>query len=351
MMKKICSILILLVSLSLPVFSQIIDQTVATVRLTKVEVISQKKFREQIQLLEQQLRTQLSKEQKKQLLDNQINGILISQAAERDNISATDQEINQAVATQKAQIQQQYGTIISDSQFRILIENQANMSWSDYIDQLKKRVIQEKYIIEKKRSMFDNIPQPSEKEIKALYNETATRFTNPESVRFSHIYIDTRNLDNDEKIKARNRAEEIYRKIRSGSATFEKLAMDSSDDTASKYKDGDAGWLLRNDTQRKTVLGTSFFEAVFELPVGKASDVLESKVGYHIVKVTEKREPKLLKLNDPILPGQSTTVRDQIKNLLLMQKQEELFQQALEDIVKELKKEADITIFEENLDW
>jgi parvulin-like peptidyl-prolyl isomerase len=87
------------------------------------------------------------------------------------------------------------------------------------------------------------------------------------------------------------------------------------------------------------------------MDVGEISGVLQSNIGFHIIRVTEKIPFRLLALDDPIPPQNKSTVRDQISAQLLQQKQAEFYQQALRDLLDELKKKAEIRIFEENLSW
>ena len=87
------------------------------------------------------------------------------------------------------------------------------------------------------------------------------------------------------------------------------------------------------------------------MDVGEISGVLQSNIGFHIIRVTEKIPFRLLALDDPIPPQNNSTVREQISAQLLQQKQAEYYQQALMDLLAELKKKAEIRIFEENLSW
>ena len=52
-----------------------------------------------------------------------------------------------------------------------------------------------------------------------------------------------------------------------------------------------------------------------------------------------------------VLPGESVTVRQQIQAYIQSQKQQQIFQQSVNQVLSELRKEAEITRFEENLDW
>jgi peptidyl-prolyl cis-trans isomerase SurA len=170
-------------------------------------------------------------------------------------------------------------------------------------------------------------------------------------VRFKHIFIDTRNLtDKQEKEKALARAEEISRELKNGAA-FDDLVVKYSDDKASRYKGGDFGYLRRDDQARKQLLGKEFFEAPFRMKVNESSGVLQSNIGYHIIRITEKIPFRLLALDDPIPPQNTSTARQEISAQLMLKKQADLYQQVLQDLLAELRKKAEIKIFEDNLTW
>jgi parvulin-like peptidyl-prolyl isomerase len=201
-----------------------------------------------------------------------------------------------------------------------------------------------------KRSVLEDIGAPSEQEIRSFYEDNATRFTNPAMVRFQHLFVDTRNLSDDEIEEKRERARELYRAIEQGEKSFDQLLDESLDDPS--FSGGDFGYLMRESQQDRNLLGQDFIQSVFALEEGQMSDgLLESNVGFHIVRVTNRRQPRVLALNDPLLPGQSTTVRDQIRNYLLANQQQRAFQQALQEVVSDLREDAEITVYEENLDW
>ncbi len=66
--------------------AQPIDKTVATVRLTRPQVITVLQLRRQVDPLEAQARRPLSKDERKLVLDGLVARALIEQAAERDRI-------------------------------------------------------------------------------------------------------------------------------------------------------------------------------------------------------------------------------------------------------------------------
>ena len=86
-------------------------------------------------------------------------------------------------------------------------------------------------------------------------------------------------LDVDKKNRAK--AEEVLKRARAGE-DFAKLAQEFSSD-GSKDKGGDLGWFGHGD------MVPEFEQAAYALKPGEISDVVQSKFGFHIIKLEEKK--------------------------------------------------------------
>lgn len=138
----------------------------------------------------------------------------------------------------------------------------------EVISEARKKVLIAKLI---KDEVEDKVAV-SEDEIKNFFEAHKDEFKTPELWRASHILV------SDEK-EAKALLDELAR-----GASFEDLARKHSTD-ATANRGGDVGYFRRGQVV------PDFEKACMKLNVGETSPIIQTQFGYHIIKLTDKKEP------------------------------------------------------------
>lgn len=183
--------------------------------------------------------------------------------------------------------------------------------------------------------LFEKDVKIDEQDYIKYYNNHNDDFFEPEMVRASHILIKKSltdvNIKADEKIKkddkgdqekrkneTKKRAEKVSEELEKG-ANFEELAKKYSEDESNAKKGGDVGYFPRGRMLKE------FEDAAFSLKISDLSGIVETNFGYHIIKVTDKKEAGAKPLNE---------VKDEIYKILLSKKSKKLARRTLLTISK-----------------
>jgi len=346
-MKKILFVLLGLF-IALPSFSQSNLQTVATVNLTKTEAITVGQLRTEVQRMEKASGKTLTKPERLQVLDVMINERLVMQAAERDRIMVSENEINQQIDQLKNVLAQQLGRRPTDAEYAQAVLNESGLDVNAFKEQVRRQLIVQKYMLAKKGDLINSIKMPTDQEIQSEYTLLKGELVRPETIRCSMIQV-AYGSDAAARAKAKTLAESLVREINNDPAKFDEVAQRSVAPN-SGYQAGDAGYLPRNQEARNLV-GQAFLDTAFSLKQGQVSKLIEGQQGFQIIKVTENYASKQLELGDILQLGTRITVRDYIGQGLLTQKQQAILNQASEEIVKELRTSRTFSVNENNVNW
>ncbi|MBU6503219.1 MAG: SurA N-terminal domain-containing protein [Burkholderiales bacterium] len=124
-------------------------------------------------------------------------------------------------------------------------------------------------------------------DVKTYYEQNIARLSGPEERRASHILIAVPpNATPEEQAKAKAKAEEVLAMVRKDPANFAELAKKYSQDPGSAAKGGDLGFFTRDAMVKQ------FSDAAFALKKGDISGLVKTEYGYHIIMLTDIKEPK-----------------------------------------------------------
>lgn len=142
------------------------------------------------------------------------------------------------------------------------------------------------YVILDLASIQKTVSVP-ESELKTFYEQNLARLANLEERRASHILINAdKSAPAAERDKARAKAQEILATLKQSPEKFAELAKKFSQDTGSANKGGDLDFFARG------AMVKPFEDVAFALKKGETSDVVESEFGFHIIRVTDIKQPK-----------------------------------------------------------
>lgn len=165
----------------------------------------------------------------------------------------------------------------------------------------------------------------SDEDLQNYYKTHKEEFKTPEMVKARHILVkvdasaaeDTRN-------KAKENTIKILKRLKAGE-DFAKLAQEFSDDPGSKDKGGDLGFFAKGR------MVPEFETAAFALKPGGLSAVVETKYGYHVIKVEEKKAEEI-----PALEKIKDEVSKKAMGELIKAKVQEFIEKAMKDAGAEI---------------
>lgn len=229
-------------------------------------------------------------------LDLLITNKLVELEAEKAGIKIKDEEIQKEIDV----MVESYGDEKS-------LKEQLEASGSS-MDALKKDIVvylQTKKLVEPRITITDD-------EISTYFEDNKDTFAQAEQVEASHILVE------DEKT-----AKKVAKELAAG-GDFAKLAAEYSTDTETADNGGSLGYFGKGDMVEE------FEDVAFDLDINKVSDPVKTEYGYHIIKVTGKKEAKKANLEDS---------KEVIKETLLSERLQEEYPVWL----AEVKKDHDIT--------
>ncbi|MEK4578394.1 peptidylprolyl isomerase PrsA [Bacillus sp. FSL R12-0074] len=154
-----------------------------------------------------------------------------------------------------------------------------------------------------------------EKAIRATVTDKDVKDNHKPEMKVSHILV------KDEKT-----AKEVKEKINNGE-DFTALAKQYSEDTGSKEQGGEIAGFAPGQTVKE------FEEAAYKLDAGQVSEPIKTSYGYHIIKVTDKKELKPF-----------DEVKDTIRKDLEQQRLQDATGKWKQQVIDDLLKEADIKV-------
>jgi peptidyl-prolyl cis-trans isomerase C len=250
---------------------------------------------------------------KADILNNLIDREVLYQETQKKNIIVNSEEVNNEIKIIKDRFSspEEFDKIIAElgvSEAEIKSQIERNLAIRQLIDT---RVVSKIKV--------------SDADTKAYYDENPDLFKKTEQVKASHILIKVESDATDlQKTQARIEIAKIQQKLKDGQ-DFAALAREHSQGPSGE-NGGDLGYFGRGE------MTEPFEDAAFALNPGQVSEIVETRYGYHLVKVVDKQPESIMTYAE---------VKDQLNQRLKKQR----IGQAVRDYVENLKKDAKIEKF------
>lgn len=167
----------------------------------------------------------------------------------------------------------------------------------------------------------------SDEAVNTYFSEHQDEFGQSEERRASHILISVSpDSSDDEKQKARDKAEGILEQVRQNPEKFAEITKENSDDPGSAAQGGDLGFFGRG------VMVKSFEDKIFSMQLDEISDIVETDFGFHVIKLTAIKEGKNPGLEE---------VREQIEKKLKIEMVGSVFGEIAEDFSNVVYEQGD----------
>jgi peptidyl-prolyl cis-trans isomerase C len=149
---------------------------------------------------------------------------------------------------------------------------------AEFKEQLRRTLLVTRFVDTK---VAGDLKVPDE-DVRRYYDQNPAEVTRKEAVRVSQILVRVSpDAEPQARAAAREKIEAILKEVKAG-GDFAELARKYSD-RRDAQGGGDSGWIVRGK-------GPPVIEAAaFALQEGQTSDVVESRIGFHILKVLAKR--------------------------------------------------------------
>jgi len=213
----------------------------------------------------------------KKLIENEIERALILQKGHEINALVSDEALDKKLRKVKSSFK-------SDSIFEHELKNR-KLTLDQYKKELKIDLLMQQVI---DREIKPNI-KVSEKDIQSFYEKNKEKFYMDKKARASVILIKAKRGDTKSEKSAQQKIESILEKIKNGS-TFSEMATKYSQDSLAP-KGGDLGYFTKNQ-----IFG-AFSVRAFDMKVNEVSPVFKTGLGFHILKLTDLKEGKMMPLD------------------------------------------------------
>jgi len=319
-MKRTCRTLwmvfVLFFGLNAALSARVVDRIVAKVNERIITLSDVKREAKVLKLENPQRFGNLNTDDPRTLkffLDQMISTILIESELKKIGREVTNKEVDAAYESIKKK------NNMTDKQFKAFLKKKG-LTVKEYRIALKQRI---------ERMRFFSLAIKShititDEDIKAYYEKHKDEFGGEERVRIAQIFVPVpKDLPSERRLERQNLIMKIQGELYKGKDFFAIVKKYKNNPIVRGFED--MGWFKRKDLMKPIA------DVAFKLKKGAVSDVIETKLGFHIIKVLDVQRVKGLKFED---------VKPKIERILYQQESE----RRLDEWIENAKKQANVQI-------
>jgi peptidyl-prolyl cis-trans isomerase SurA len=217
---------------------------------------------------------------RRQVLQHRVTELLLVQAANRDSVLVSAEEVDAAVQQELQQRQRGFG---STAAFEAALR-QEGLSLADYrsmlAHQFRRQFLIRGYVMKQQRERRP--PFVTEEQQRSYFEaQRGMLGERPALISFRQVVVPPRAGDA-ARAAALATAEDVLARVRAGE-DFTQLARRFSDDPSTRERGGELGWFRRGQMVRP------FEEAAYGMRPGETSGVVETPFGFHIIRLDKVR--------------------------------------------------------------
>ncbi|HET8657361.1 MAG TPA: peptidylprolyl isomerase [Longimicrobiaceae bacterium] len=220
----------------------------------------------------------------RQILDNQINDLVLVEAARNQKVKVLDEEVTKEVDARMADVEQKFGSSLAFDQ--ALAQSGTNRTeYRKMLEgQIRDQMLSERLLGQEMRDRAK--PVISEDQLRKAFDEHKGELeTRPATISLQQVVVAPEPTDS-ARAKALHTAEDVEAQLAKG-ADFAVLAKRYSDDPGSKEQGGELGWFRHDGHMVK-----EFEDMAFALRPNQISPIVKTDYGYHIIQLEKVRGPE-----------------------------------------------------------
>lgn len=356
-MKRTGICLVLFVMLAGILSAQSDLQPIANVKYNKTEPITLKQLKSRVDAYQKELGRSMTLDERKKVLDTIINERLVVQAAEKDGVKVADSEVNQNF---NQMIAQQVGKPVTEAEFTQIVKQQTGMSLDDFMRSqngmslaeyksfLKSQILAQRYVMMKKQADLQNLPGPSDADIRSFYEVQKQNFVQPDMVKLFLVVV-PKGDSADSAVAASKKLGELQKQLKDKPSSAAEIKT-RSQAANSGFQAGDLYVNKNSNASQQLGISMDALLKIFSMSLNDVSDVTETSVDFQCFMVQEKYPAKILGISDVVKPGSNLTVYEYIKNNMIAQSQNNAVNEALTQIINDLRKPENYQVLQSGAD-